>query len=179
MPVESRADEWVIVLATASRARHDQPLVQGLGVRTFRLLAIEVANASECTWGDRLYVGPGSWDRVQRIDRRLSYHELTPAVQSILWLTVEPLIRRNETRFIEYYNTTALNAFDAHPLTLLDGLAPDCRNTLITARHQDRFTDFTDLTTRVPCLDRPVELLVERVLVELRDSDDTYHWLTE
>lgn len=29
------------------------------------------------------------------------------------------------------------------------------------------------------CLDRPRELLVKRVLIELRTGDETYHWLTE
>lgn len=49
---------------------------------------------------------------------------------------------------------------------------------IIAARSQRRFTDVTDLTTRVECLDRPRDLLVELVLLELRDGDDTYYWLT-
>lgn len=161
--------------ATAS----DRPLVQGLGVTTFPLLEVTVTDASELKWGDRLYIGPGAWDRVEQIERRLTYDELAPTVQSTLWPTIEALIRHNEAQCIEYFNTTMLNDLDIHPLALLPDLAPDCRNAIIAARRQGRFADFADLTARVKCLDRPRELLVKRVLVELRADENAYHWLTE
>lgn len=178
---DAGAEEWVMVLATGPppATAGDRPLVQGLGVTTFPLLEVAVTDASELGWGDRLYIGPGTWDRVQRIERRLTPEELAPAVQSTLWPTVETLIRRNEARYIEYFNTTMLNDFDRHPLALLPDLAPDCRDAIIAARRQGRFVDFADLIARVECLDRPRELLVKRVLVELQAGDDTYHWLTE
>lgn len=169
-----------MVLATGPppATTSDRPLVQGLGVTSFRLLEVVVTDASELEWGDRLYIGPGTWPQVQQIERRLTYEELAPAVQSTLWPTVEALIRRNEAQYIEYFNTTLLNDFDRHPLALLPDLSPECRDAIVAARRQGRFADFADLTARVECLDRPRELLVKRVLVELRGGEDAYHWLT-
>lgn len=178
---DTGAEEWVMVLATGPppATASDRPLVQGLGVTTFPLLEVTVTDASELKWGDRLYIGPGAWDRVEQIERRLTYDELAPTVQSTLWPTIEALIRHNEAQCIEYFNTTMLNDLDIHPLALLPDLAPDCRNAIIAARRQGRFADFADLTARVKCLDRPRELLVKRVLVELRADENAYHWLTE
>lgn len=173
-------EEWLMVLAVGTTTPVDgtQALVQGLGTTTFPLLDVAVSDASALSWGDRVYIGPGTWDRVEGIERRLTYHDLTPAVQGVLWPTVAGIIRRNETRFIEYFNTTLLAGLDSHPLALLPSLSPECREAVIAARRQRRFVGFDDLTARVDCCDQPRELLVERVLFELRAGEDTYAWLT-
>lgn len=172
--------EWLVILTTSAPPllASEQPLVQAIDTSGFRLLAVAVSDASTLSWGDRLYIGPGTWDRVRDIERQLTYQWLTPAVQRVLALTVAAIVRRNEVRFIEVFNTTALDDLNDHPLALLPGLARDCWETLISERAQRRFTDFADLTARVDCLEHPYELLVERILVELRTGDESYHWLT-
>jgi putative nucleotide binding protein len=173
-------EEWLIVLATqaSSSSPSDHSLVQGVGTKAFPLVDVTVSNASDLSWGDRLYVGPGAWDRVQQIERQLTCQQLSPAVQGVLWPTVAGIIRRNERRFIEYFNTTTLDGLASHPLSLLPSLSAECREAIIAARHERRFADFNNLTARVDCLEQPRELLVERVLFELRAGEDTYHWLT-
>jgi predicted nucleic acid-binding OB-fold protein len=156
----------------------DSPVVQCLATRGFRLLAVVVTDTSACRWGDRLYVGPGVWDRVVGIEQCLSHQWLTTEVQQVLWPTVAAMIRHDEARFIEAFNTTILDDIDAHPLTLLTALECDCREAIMAERTQRRFADFEDLTTRVACCDNPHELLVERVITELRVGDDGYRWLT-
>lgn len=86
---------------------------------------------------------------------------------------MDALIQRNEGRFIEFFNTTLLDDHDDQPLSLLPDLTPDCREAIIAARRQGRFTDFTDLTARVACLDQPRKLLVKRVLLELLEGSLT------
>jgi putative nucleotide binding protein len=178
---EAGTGEWVMVLTASAPplVASEQPLIQAMDMTGFRLLAVAVADSSDLSWGDRLYIGPGAWDRVVGIERQLTYQWLTPTVQRVLAPTVAAIIRRNEARFIEVFNTTVLDDLDDHPLALLPGLARDCRESIIDARAQRRFADFGDLIARVPCLDQPQDLLVERVLVELRESEDTYHWLTK
>lgn len=177
---EAGTGEWVMVLTPNAPplVASEQPVIQAIDTTGFRLLAVAVSEASDLSWGDRLYIGPGAWDRVVGIEHRLTYQWLTPAVQRVLRPTVAAIIRHNEARFIEVFNTTVLNDIEGHPLTLLSTLGHVCREAIIAERAQRRFTDFEDLTTRVACCDHPQELLVERVLVELRTDDDVYHWLT-
>jgi putative nucleotide binding protein len=173
-------DDWLVVLAvgTTTPFASAQPLVQAVATTSFALVDVTVTDATDRAQGDRLYVGPGRWDRVSDIDRQLTYHDLTPAVQGVLKATVERIITHNERRFIEAFNTTLLDDRDGHPLDLLPSLSADCQSAIVAERSQRRFTDFTDLTTRVACCEQPWDLLVERVLLELRESEDTYHWLT-
>jgi putative nucleotide binding protein len=173
-------EEWLVVLAigTTTPFESAQPLVQAVGTMTFTLVDVTVTDASELDRGDRLYVGPGAWDRVVEIDRRLSYHTLSAVVQGVLGPTIERIIRRNEDRFIEAFNTTILDDHDGHPLDLLPGLSPDCQGAIVAERSQRRFTDFADLTTRVDCCDHPCAVVAERVLSELRGDEDIYRWLT-
>jgi predicted nucleic acid-binding OB-fold protein len=123
------------------------------------LVDVTVTDASDLTQGDRLYVGPGVWDRVVEIDRHLTSHDLTPAVQDVLAPTVEQIIKRNERRFIEAFNTTILDDYDGHPLDLLSGLSANCHEAIVAERSQRRFTDFTDLTDRVACCEQPWSLV--------------------
>jgi putative nucleotide binding protein len=174
------ADDWLLVLAvgTTTPFESPQPLVQAVGTTTFALVDVTVTDASALDRDDRLYVGPGAWDRVIGIERRLTYHELTPAVKAVLATTVEQIIRRNDRRFIEAFNTTIFEDRDGHPLDLLPGLSADCQGAIVAERSQRRFADAADLTARVACCEQPWDLLVERVLLELRSGEDTYRWLT-
>jgi putative nucleotide binding protein len=173
-------DDWLVVLAvgTTTPFASAQPLVQAVGTTTFTLVDVTVTDASELDQGDRLYIGPGAWDRVCDIDRRLTYNELAPAVQSVLVSVVERIIRRNERRFIECFNTTIFDDRDEHPLALLPGLSADCQGAIVAERSQRRFADFTELTARVTCCEQPWDLVADRVLFELQESEDSYHWLT-
>jgi predicted nucleic acid-binding OB-fold protein len=155
-----------------------QPLVQTVGTTPFALVDVTVTDASDLAQGDRLSVRPGAWDRVVAIDRPLSYHDLTPAIQDVLAPTVERIITRNERRSIEAFNTTILDDHDGHPLDLLSSLSADCRGAIIAERSQHRVVDFADLTDRGMCCEQPWDLLTERVLFELREEEDIYHWLT-
>lgn len=180
MSREIEGEEWLIVLAARPPPLmgRDPPVIQCLATTGFRLLAVRVTDVSACSWGDRLYVGSGLWDRVEEIEQSLTYQWLTPAVQQILRPTVGAVIHRDEGRFIEAFNTTILEGVDVHPLMLLTALEPACREAIMAERAQRRFSDFGDLTNRVACCDNPQELLIERVIAEIRVGDDGYRWLT-
>lgn len=173
-------EEWLVVLAVGTTTPFEsaQPLVQAVATMSFALVDVTVTDASTLDRGDRLYVGPGAWDRVVGIDRHLRYHALPAVVQGVLGPTIERIIRRNEDRFIEVFNTTVLDDLDGHPLSLLSSLSADCREAIVAERSQRRFTDFADLTSRVECVEQPWDLVGERVLSELRSDADTYRWLT-
>lgn len=173
-------EEWLVVLAVGTTTPFEcaEPLVQAVATTSFALVDVTVTDASVLDQDDRLYVGPGAWDRVVGIDRQLSYHALPAVVQGLLGPMIEQIIRRNENRFIEAFNTTVLDDCDCHPLALLPGLSAACREAIIAERSQRRFIDFADLTDRVVCCDHPCAMVAERVLAELRGDDDTYRWLT-
>jgi predicted nucleic acid-binding OB-fold protein len=172
-------DDWLVVLAvgTTTPFESSQPLVQAIATTTFTMIDVTVTDASDLAQGDRLYVGPGMWDRVVGIDRQVTYDALPAVVQGVLGPLIERIITRNERRFIEAFNTTLLDDHESHPLDLLSGLSADCQGAIVAERSQRRFTDFTDLTDRVACCEQPWTLLAERVLLELRE-EDTYRWLT-
>jgi predicted nucleic acid-binding OB-fold protein len=60
----------------------------------------------------------------------------------------------------------------------MPGLGADCREAIVAERSQRRFADVADLTTRVECVEQPWNLVAERVLAELRETETMYRWLT-
>jgi putative nucleotide binding protein len=59
-------------------------------------------------------------------------------------------------------------------LNLLPGIGKKLRNNILDARKRGPFESFEDLEERVSGLHRPKEVLVERILEELRDDDLKY-----
>lgn len=175
-----RDEEWLVVVARGAPVERATPeiVVQAVGTTQFTLVAVVVDDATNLGWGDRLYVGPGAWDQVDRVRRQLTYQTLSSAAQTMLRDTIAGIVRDNETLVCDCFNTTRLAGLDSHPLDLLAGLDSDCRDAIIREREQRRFADLADLSHRVECLTQPHTLIINRVLSELKAGDDTYQWLT-
>lgn len=181
MRAEIQGEEWLTVLARGAFARtaRGEPLVQGVGTTRFTLLAVVVTDDTSPEWGERLYIGPGAWDRVSRVCQHLTYQTLTPAAQDALAATVEGIVWNYEPRVLDCFNTTFLDGFAGHPLELLSGLEAECRDAIIRERTRGRFTDVADLQARVDCLQHPHDLVARRVVDELQAGDESYSFLTE
>ncbi|WP_266080839.1 DUF655 domain-containing protein [Haladaptatus caseinilyticus] len=65
-----------------------------------------------------------------------------------------------------------------HQLDLLPGVGPTLRDRIIEKRRRRSFENFSDLEERVTGLHAPTEIVVERILLELR-GETKYHLFTE
>lgn len=173
-------EDWITVLTQIppEQTASSKTVVQAVGTSQFTLVAVVLAADTELQWGERLYVGPGTWDQVSRIDRQLTYQTLTPGGQRVLRDTVAGIIHHNEPQVLACFNTTYLSGFDSHPLDLFPDLAPDCRDAIIRERNHQRFDDLDDLTRRVDCLTHPHTFVIRRVMAELQADEEPYRWLT-
>lgn len=173
-------EEWVLALTQRPPEQTASPkaVVEAVGTTQFTLVAVVIADGIELNWGERLYVGPGTWTQVRRVQRQFTYQTLSPSSQRVLRDTVAGIVNHDETRVLECFNTTYLAGGTDHPLDLLPGLAPDCRDAIIRERNRQRFADIDDLTHRVDCLTHPSTFVVRRVMTELQADEEPYRWLT-
>lgn len=172
-------EEWIVVLTQrpSKPTASSKPLVEAVGTRQFTLVAVVIAEPTEVSWGKRLYVGPGTWNQVSRVQRPLTYQTLTPDGQRVLRDTIAGIVTHDEPQVLECFNTTYLPGLTDHPLNLLPGLSSDCRDAIIRERKQRQFDDIDDLTYRVDCLSHPSTFVIRRVMTELQ-ADEPYRWLT-
>jgi len=147
-----------------------QPLVYALDVADFRLYEVVVEDP-DFTIGDRVALddAPG----VERF-HEVEYGDLSGGAQSELDYAVEDLVAAEEERFVDFYNDAQPITLRLHQLNLLPGIGKKLRNAILDERKRRPFEGFEDLEARVSGLHGPDEVLVERILEEVREDDLKY-----
>ncbi|MFP4633066.1 MAG: DUF655 domain-containing protein, partial [Halobacteriales archaeon] len=152
----------------------DEPLLQGLGRTNFTLLEVVPREEARVKIGDYVYVGEGEREEVERVKRRIEYDDLTQGARKELEYAVEDVVADDERRFVDFYNDADSVTIRMHQLDLLPGIGEKIRNTIIEERELQRFESYEDLEDRVAGLHSPDEVLVERIIAELKDEDVKY-----
>ncbi|SFS05438.1 putative nucleotide binding protein [Halomicrobium zhouii] len=147
-----------------------QPLAYAMGIADFRLYEAVVAEDAGVNIGDRLGIESDAFDRIHEIE----YEELSGGAQSELDYAVDDIVHEEEERFVDFYNDAQPITLRLHQLNLLPGIGKKLRNTILDERKRKPFGSFDDIESRVSGLHDPAEVLVERILEELREDDLKY-----
>ncbi len=148
-----------------------EPLAYVLGVETFQLSEVVVDEDAGVSIGDRISLLENS--AVERV-RKVDYDDLPGGAQSELEYAVSDLVETEEGRFVDFYNDAQPITLRLHQLDLLPGIGKKIRNGVLDGRKRQPFESFDDLEARVDGLHNPQDVLVERVLEELREDDLKY-----
>ncbi|MFC7226919.1 DUF655 domain-containing protein [Salinirubellus salinus] len=155
------------------RARFDNdPIAYALGVEPFRLLELVLDPDVKVTIGDRVAFDPA--DEAVRRSRNVDFDDLSGAARSELQYAVEEVVEEDERRFVDFFNEAQAITTRLHALNLLPGIGKKLRNDILDERKRGPFESFEDLDERISGLHRPKEVLVERIMEELREEDLKY-----
>ncbi len=148
-----------------------EPIAQILGDTFFTLLEIVPMRGVTFTPHERVFIGKGERDKVERIKRRVGYDELTAAAKAELPVAIEELINEAPERFIEFFNRAAPLTTRFHRLELIPGIGKKLMWAIIEERKKGPFADFEDLNKRVKGLTNPKSLIAKRITMELEGVD--------
>ncbi len=148
-----------------------EPMAQILGDTFFTLLEIVPIKEVTFTPHERVFIGKGERDKVERIKRRVGYEELTAAAKAELPVAIEGLINEAPERFIEFFNRAAPLTTRFHQLELIPGIGKKLMWAVIEERKKGPFADFDDLNKRVKGLTNPKSLIAKRITMELEGVD--------
>ncbi|QPV62318.1 DUF655 domain-containing protein [Halosimplex litoreum] len=149
-----------------------QPLAYALGREDFRLFEVVLGPDAGVSIGDDLVVDRAA-DAIERTGE-VEYEDLTGGAQSELDYAVEDLVDEEERRFVDFYNDAQPITLRLHQLNLLPGIGKKLRNSILDERKRGPFESFDDLGERVEGLHNPREVVVERILEEIREDDLKY-----
>ena len=150
------------------------PAGYAVGIDDFELYEVAFDPDIRVTIGRRVVVEPADEREEVRHCRTIEYDDLSSGAKSELEYVVSELVAENEDRFVSFYNEAGPITLRLHQLNLLPGIGEKLRNTILDKRKRKPFEDFEDLEDRVKGLHDPDEILVERILEELRDEDLKY-----
>ena len=161
--------------ADDDRPRHRKsPLAYALGERDFRLFELTLVDDADVSIGDRVVIGPTG--RREAVDgfKQVTYDDLSNTAVGEVEYAVEAIVEADEQRFVDFYNDAQPITLRLHQLNLLPGIGKKLRNNVLDQRKRGPFESFEEVEDRVSGLHRPKEVLVERIMEELRDDDLKY-----
>jgi putative nucleotide binding protein len=147
-----------------------EPLAFVLDHAEFTLYELTLEEA-ELSIGDRFDVYDSS--QVRRTTE-IDYEDLPRGASSELEYVIEDIVDEEESEFVDFYNDAQPITLRLHQLNLLPGIGKKLRNDILDARKRRPFQSFEDIEARIDGLHNPREVLVERIMEEIREDDLKY-----
>ena len=161
-----------------SRTYQKQPLVQAVGETNFVLMEMTPKEGVVPVAGARVYIGGGSRDVIDHVNRRIDYSELTNSAKLELPFVIQTVVLEDELRFIRYFNDAGPITTRMHALELLPGIGKKLMWSVLNERKKGSFKSFADLVERVKGLHNPEKLIAKRIEDELMDDRIKYRVFT-
>lgn len=143
------------------------PIAQTIGVDKFTLIEVTPKDGIDLEIHDKVYIGPGKRDKVNRVKGLLDFEKLTATSRIELEYAIKDIIKGKEEEYVKFFNEIDSLSIKLHKLELIPGIGKKHMNMILEEREKEPFKSFDDLKTRVPLLGDPVELLAKRVVLEL------------
>lgn len=152
------------------------PIALAVGETEFKLFELIPKINTLITIGERIYIGKDLEKRtkIEHVKRRITYEELTHAARNELPYVLEEIVKKQEKRFIDFFNNASPITTRLHMLELLPGLGKKTMWSIIEERKKGPFKSFQDIMERVKLPRPPEKLIVARIIEELQDRDIKY-----
>ncbi|KDE58187.1 adenosine deaminase [Halostagnicola sp. A56] len=150
------------------------PAGYAMDIEDFSLYEVAFDEDERLTIGSEVVVEPAEERDIVVDAHQVEYGDLSSGAQSELEYVVQDLVADHEERFVDFYNEAQPITLRLHQLNLLPGIGKKLRNGILDERKRKPFDSFEELADRVSGLHDPDEILVERIIQELRDDDLKY-----
>jgi putative nucleotide binding protein len=172
-------EEWVVVLDFLQNGySFDErpmymktPIAQAIGKNHFVLLELVPKKGIHLQPYKEVYIGEGKRDEIHHIVGKLPIMRLTATAKSELEFVIKDLVKKQEPRFVEWFNKSQPLSTRMHQLELLPGLGKKHMWQIVEARDEKPFENFADIKKRVHLMPDPEKLIVRRILNELEGKE--------
>ncbi len=145
------------------------PLAQAIGANGFTLLQLVPRRGEKFEIGEKAYIGDGKRDKVQYILGRCPREKLTDAAKDQLGEFVAEMVKKDEERFVKFFNKAQAINTRLHQFELLPGLGKKHTAAILGAREEKDFESFDDIRERVTNMPSPEKVIEKRIMEELTE----------
>jgi len=143
------------------------PIAQAIGKEHFVLLELVPKKGIHLQPFEDVYIGDGKRDKIHHIVGKIALSKLTATAKSELEFVIKDIIKKNEKKFVEFFNKAQPLSTRMHQLELLPGLGKKHMWQIIETRQEKTFESFSDLKNRVKLMPDPEKAVIKRILQEL------------
>ena len=147
------------------------PIAQAIGKEHFVLLELVPKKGIHLQPYEEVYIGNGKRDKIHHIVGKIILGKLTATANSGLEFVIKDIVKKNEKRFVEFFNKAQPLGTRMHQLELLPGLGKKHMWQIIEAREEKPFESFADLKSRVKLMPDPEKTIIKRILQELEGTE--------
>jgi putative nucleotide binding protein len=146
-------------------------IVQAIGRERFTMLELVPKKDMFLQPLDEVYIGEGKREKIHHIIGKLSLSRLTQTARVNLENIVDDIVKRNEKRYVDFFNKAGPINTRRHQIELLPGVGKKHMWEILEAREEKEFESFEDIKNRVKLMPSPHKLIVKRILAELNEED--------
>jgi len=144
-----------------------RPIAQAIGIDKFTLIELTPKEGIDLEIHDKVYIGPGKRDKINRVKGLLNFENLTATSRIELEYAIKEIIASREEEYLKFFNEIDALNIKLHKLELIPGIGKKHMQMILQEREKEPFKSFEDLKNRVPLLADPVDMLTKRVKLEL------------
>ena len=147
------------------------PIAQAVGKEHFVLLELVPKKGIHLRSFEEVYIGDGKRDKIHHIVGKIALGKLTATAKSELEFVIKDIIKKNDRKFIDFFNRAQPLSTRMHQLELLPGLGKKHMWQIIESREEKPFESFADLKNRVKLMPDPEKTIIKRILQELEGAE--------
>ncbi|MBS3153441.1 DUF655 domain-containing protein [Candidatus Woesearchaeota archaeon] len=172
-------EEYAIVLdflqhgyAFDSRPGHlKTPIAQAIGKDHFVLLELVPKKGVFLQPLQEVYIGEGKREEIHHIYGKVTYDKLTETAKAEAVEVIGEAVKRNEKRFVEFFNKSGPISTRMHQIELIPGVGKKHMWDILEKRQEKEFESFEDIKQRVKLMSDPEKAIVKRIVEELKGED--------
>lgn len=147
------------------------PIVQAIGKNNFTLLELVPRKGIFLQPYEEVYIGDAKRDKIHHINGKIPTNKLTHTAKSELKHVIQELVKKQESRFIEFFNKAQPISTRMHILELLPGVGKKHMWEIVNERKADPFKNFSDIRNRVKLMPDPTTTIMRRIISELEGKE--------
>ena len=147
------------------------PIAQAIGKEYLVFFELVPKKGIHLQSFEDVYIGDGKRDKIHHIVGKISLAKLTATAKSELEFVIKDIVKKNEKKFIEFFNKAQPLSTRMHQLELLPGLGKKHMWQIIETRQEKPFESFSDLKNRVKLMPDPEKMIIKRILQELEGAE--------
>jgi len=150
------------------------PIAQAIGKEFFTVLELVPKKDIFLQPYDEIYIGEGKRDKIHHISGRIPLGKLTQTAQKELDFIVKDILKKNQKKFVDFFNNAQSLSTRMHQLELLPGLGKKHMWQIIEQRKEKPYESFADIKSRVKLMPDPEKTIYRRIMSELNGKEKYY-----
>ncbi|MBS3069971.1 DUF655 domain-containing protein [Candidatus Micrarchaeota archaeon] len=151
-----------------------EPVVQCVGELFFTLLECVAKPGIAIDVDEKIYIGREQREKIDHIRGRIAYADLTTSAQRQLDSVVRSVVQAREKEFVEFVNRAGPINIRSHALEHLPSVGKKHLQNILDERERQKFESFEDIHKRVAHLGNPLEIFVQRIMLEIQGKEKYY-----